>query len=386
MNIIATLGTVKKDGTAPVYLIVYINGKRVRFHTKVFCNPNHFNEEKGWIRGSTKDVKDKNLMITSSRKLLKEIFIRYRLQEKQLTPELLKNEYKNPSLRVDFHQFLEEAIKERKGESSEGTIKRDRVFQNKLKEFRPDIAFSEIDAEFVEQFRKWLRKKHHNGINSQQIKLKVFKLYLNIAKRKGIIEKSPFDDIRIKKEKTERVFLEEHELRQLWKSYLAGKYSSEPGVHRILRHFLFMCFTGLDYMGLKESAHFDNRFGDKLVFIREKTASRKKNQTKMPLTTKALQLITDEGHESGNFFSVFTEQTMNRALKNIATDHKIHKRITTHVGRHTFATLFIQKTADVATLQKLLGHSSITTTMVYVHITDQQIDKQMKQFDELISF
>ena len=96
--------------------------------------------------------------------------------------------------------------------------------------------------------------------------------------------------------------------------------------------------------------------------------------------------MEDEGRKDGYFFSTFAEGTMNKVLKQIAVDHQIKKRVTTHVGRHTLATLFIQKTADVATLQKLLGHSSITTTMVYVHITDQQINKQMKQFDELIEF
>ena len=38
------------------------------------------------------------------------------------------------------------------------------------------------------------------------------------------------------------------------------------------------------------------------------------------------------------------------------------------MGRHTFATMFLEKGGDVQVLQKLLGHSEITTTMIYVHI------------------
>ncbi|GET30520.1 Arm DNA-binding domain-containing protein [Prolixibacter sp. SD074] len=128
MSIITTLGKVKNDGTAPVYMVVYVNGERVQFHTKVFCEPGRFVVEKGAVKGSSKAAKDQNLIIENSRNRLNEIFVRYRLQNKALTPTLVKNEYKNPSLRVDFHAFMTEAIKERKGESAPRTIARDQVF------------------------------------------------------------------------------------------------------------------------------------------------------------------------------------------------------------------------------------------------------------------
>jgi len=386
MSVITSLGKVKKDETAPVYIVTYVNGERVQFHTNVHCYSDKFDKEKGKIKGRSKRVNQQNLIIENCRSRLNKVFIDYELQNKRLTPELLRNEYKNPSLRIDFHKFLEEAINERKGESAPRTISRDQVFQRRLKEFRKDIAFSEIDAEFVEQFRRWLKRTHHNETNTIHKQLKVFRLYLNIAKRKGIIKENPFVSVRVKKEKTERVFLEENELKKLWESYVSGKYTKDPAKQMVLRHFLFMCFTGMDYGGVRESARFDNLFGETLIFIREKTMTRKKETTKLPLTSKAIGLIHDEGNKEGYCFATYAEPRMNKVLKLLAEDHKINKRITTHVGRHTFATLFIQKTADVATLQKLLGHSSITTTMVYVHITDQQINKQMKQFDELIEF
>ncbi|GET20468.1 site-specific integrase [Prolixibacter denitrificans] len=386
MSVITNLGKVRNDGTAPVYIVTYVNRDRVQFLTHVYCHPDKFDKVKGRVKGRGKRVNQQNLIIENCRSRLNKVFIDYELQNKKLTPKLLKNEYNNPALRIDFHKFLEEAIKERKDESAPRTIARDEVFQRRLKEFRKEIAFSEIDAEFIELFRRWLKKEHKNETNTLHKQLKIFRLYLNIAKRKGIIKENPFVSIRVKKQKTDRVFLEEDELQELWESYLEGKYIDSPAKHTVLRHFLFMCFTGMDHGGLRESVRFDNIFGNTLVFVREKTMTQKKETTKLPLTSKAIRLIDDEGKKDGNCFAAYTEPRMNKVLKQIAEDHKINKRVTTHVGRHTFATLFIQKTADVATLQKLLGHSSITTTMVYVHITDQQINKQMKQFDELIDF
>jgi len=52
-----------------------------------------------------------------------------------------------------------------------------------------------------------------------------------------------------------------------------------------------------------------------------------------------------------------------------------------HLSRHTFATLFLEKTGDLATLQKLMGHASITQTMIYAHVSESKKKKQIRVFD-----
>lgn len=94
-----------------------------------------------------------------------------------------------------------------------------------------------------------------------------------------------------------------------------------------------------------------------------------------------MQLITDEGNKEGLIFNPVSEQRMNKNLKILAKMVGINKPLTNHSGRHTFATLFIQKTSDVATLQRLLGHTRIDETMVYVHISETNLHHQMKSFD-----
>ena len=103
---------------------------------------------------------------------------------------------------------------------------------------------------------------------------------------------------------------------------------------------------------------------------------------RVPLGTAAVKLIADEGTIEGLIFRPLSEQRMNKNLKEIAKMAGINKPLTNHSGRHTFATLFIEKTSDVATLQKLLGHSRIEETMVYVHISESKIKAQMKIFDQ----
>jgi site-specific recombinase XerD len=78
----------------------------------------------------------------------------------------------------------------------------------------------------------------------------------------------------------------------------------------------------------------------------------------------------------------FSDPKTNEFLKQIAQKKKIKKSLTTHVARHTFATIYLQNTKDLATLSKLLGHASVTQTMIYVHISDADKQKGIATFNE----
>ena len=57
-------------------------------------------------------------------------------------------------------------------------------------------------------------------------------------------------------------------------------------------------------------------------------------------------------------------------MKEIAKIAKIDKNLTLKVGRHTFATIFLRKTKDLATLKEIMGHSEFKETLVYAHVID----------------
>jgi site-specific recombinase XerD len=59
---------------------------------------------------------------------------------------------------------------------------------------------------------------------------------------------------------------------------------------------------------------------------------------------------------------------------------KIHKNITPHTLRHSFATDLYKETKDIRLVQKALGHADISTTMIYTHIVDEDLEKALKSF------
>ncbi|MBI5138996.1 tyrosine-type recombinase/integrase [Candidatus Nomurabacteria bacterium] len=69
-----------------------------------------------------------------------------------------------------------------------------------------------------------------------------------------------------------------------------------------------------------------------------------------------------------------------RIIKQHATTAGISKKVTPHTMRHLFATDLLSNGADLRSVQALLGHSSITTTQIYTHITDKHLHEVHKKF------
>jgi len=103
---------------------------------------------------------------------------------------------------------------------------------------------------------------------------------------------------------------------------------------------------------------------DSALFIKEPKAD------EVDLTAKEMK---DSGGR-------LTTRQIERIVQEAAKRAGIVKKVTPHVLRHSFATDILRAGADLRSVQSLLGHSSITTTQVYTHITDKHLHEIHKKF------
>lgn len=75
-----------------------------------------------------------------------------------------------------------------------------------------------------------------------------------------------------------------------------------------------------------------------------------------------------------------TTRSIERLVKKYAKAAGITKPVTPHTLRHSYATDLLQNGADIRSVQTMLGHSSITTTQIYTHITDRELHNIHKKF------
>ena len=101
---------------------------------------------------------------------------------------------------------------------------------------------------------------------------------------------------------------------------------------------------------------------DQALFVRDETSQikfqSKKGKAKVKPQEKGLRI---------------TPRTVQRIVKFYAAKAGIIKDVHPHTLRHSFATDLLMNGADIRSVQEMLGHSSITTTQVYTHITNKQL-------------
>lgn len=289
---------------------------------------------------------------------------------------------------TDFLEYLEV-----EKNSSQKTIENYDHYLKRFLEFAGDISPNKIDLNLVKKYRLFLNRlqdKKEQGLSKQTqsyhiIALRAFLKYLS----KNDIKTVAAEKIELPKTESRIVtFLEEEEVERLMQS--AGNRDSLVDLrNRAILETLYSTglrvseLTGLnrDDINLKRGEFSVKGKGGKtrLVFLSDDAIEwLNKYLAKRSDPDPALFVRTDRRknkdiEKTKDHSLRLTPRTVQRVIDQCARKAGITKTVTPHTLRHSLATEMLRNGADIRSVQAILGHSSITTTQIYTHITDTQL-------------
>ncbi|WP_339144694.1 site-specific integrase, partial [Croceitalea sp. MTPC5] len=99
----------------------------------------------------------------------------------------------------------------------------------------------------------------------------------------------------------------------------------------------------------------------------------------LPMAKAILEKYREESIMTDELLPVYSNQKTNQILKEIAKACGIHKNITFHAARHTFATtVTLSNGVPIETVSKLLGHTKLSTTQIYARVLQKKVGEDMQ--------
>lgn len=376
------------SNSAPVVLQLFIQGKKVVIDMGFRLDPRSWDPDKQQVRGNSEEANRQNFTLNDVRSLIHRIQVDHHLSQRTLTRESFKLAFFNRPSREDFLAFMASEMDKRHtgGQITWETFRQNRSVLKLLSDCYKELPFHAITHQTMEDFERHLRRRYRardeagsvDGYHENTIwaKFKTIKTYMIIARNSGIRFEDPFKNFKFRRGHGRIIFLSPSELEIMVHAYKSSTFIGSA--HYALRVFLFAAFTSLRISDIRQLTS-DDILSDTIVIRPQKT--KKKNKVvRIPLNNIS-RMIIQAAPPQGLLFPFLSEQKINQYLKQIAAMLGIHKRLSMHVGRHTFASEFLRRGGQLHVLKDLMGHSDIKTTMVYVHLDNSHARSQMNLMD-----
>ena len=379
-----------KNGKAPLSARITVDGKRAEISTHRKVSLLEWDTDAQMLVSKSQEAKDTNNYLAIMKAKLLSCQSKLEARGEDITAEKIKNEYVGVRAErktiADAFAFKLKLLKEEieKEKKVQATYVKYEYTLDKIKSFLQaqykvtGMYLDEVKFSFINDLEHYLSITLNLDNNTSMKHISRTKTVFKMALERGWVLKNPISTFRCTFIERDPLRLEMEELVTLYEKPITIKKYEEAR-----DCYVFMCYTGFAYIDAYGMTDENIFWGiDKQLWI-----SRNRQKTDgtecVPLLPTALEIINKyKSHPAcinkGKLLPLTSNQKFNEYLKAIAAICEINKELTTHTGRHTFATtVTLENDVPIETVGKMLGHRSLKSTQRYARVTRKKIHNNM---------
>lgn len=393
VNFLLTKHKMLKNGEAPICMRISVNCQAVDISIKRSVAVDSWNQTRECCTSTGKVGKELNRYIDTMRAKVLQIHRALEIDGIRIAADAIRDKLygRDESQKTLIEVYAEHNKRCRAligKDFSASTVEKFETSLNVLKLFikhstkKDDILIKEVNRIFIQDFEFYLKAERNLQHNSALEHLKNLKKIVRIALANEWLKKDPFMGIQFKHDKVDVEFLSQEELERIMTKEFAIKR-----LEVVRDIFCFCSLTGLAFIDVKQlnSSHLITDSNGTL-WIR-KPRHKTGNMCNIPII-HAAKVILDKYRDHSEciknnvLLPVLSNQKMNSYLKEFADLCLITKKLSTHVARHTAATVvFLANNVSLENVSKILGHSSTKMTQHYAKVLDSSILRDIQFVD-----
>lgn len=379
VSVLLDTRTANKEGTYPVKIKVYFQGKPKYYSTGI-CMSTKDELEEALESKSKKNIEIQDIIGKELSRILKNVDI---LVERGTFSFSNLNNMLGKNIGGTLNEMISAKIKELDNEEKFGSSAFYKGTLSLLKRYmKHDVPINEVTVEWLNGLEKFILKTANQ--TTVAMNMRNIRATMNIAKQVGVIRESdyPFGrgKYQIKEGSGKKKALNKKQLKAI-AEYSDGSMTTE--FYRDLWLFIYFC-NGLNVADLISLKFSDIQNGE-ISFIRKKTKDRTRDVKRIyaAITPEMYSIINKWGNDPKKSVYIFPflkpsdsawehekkkknlTKLINKRMKMIGEKLNLGK-ITTYVARHTYATILRNEGVPISIISPMLGHSSVTTTEIYL--------------------
>jgi len=378
-------------GEAPIYCRIVLASKKQQFSTGLNLTPEQWDVESQRAKGYSIEIQLLN-------RQLQEIYSELIRIEKQLydegctiSIEEIYARYRNKSTEHTLFEIYKERLRKMEAlvgkEYTPATLKKFKEVYAHVQEYVAerfgvkDIPLKQLGYAFIKQYEEFLLERGLKPITINKI-IQRLRQMITYALRCNYIQRDPFVDYKPLKERKQLVFLTQDELDKL-----EGYHFSQERLEQVKNIYLFSVYTGLAYneaVNLRHDHIFRGFDGRNWITLTRQKTDREFSVPLLPQAEKLIGILAKSRANDGYVLPRISNQKINSYLKEIAEIVGIHKKLTHHTARKTFAsTVLLYHDVPIEVVSMLLGHSDIAVTQKsYAQVVNRNISNHMNLLEK----